>query len=431
MIRFKRYLMLLAVAAAASCSSAPPHSAATPGVRLALPSPTGQYPVGTVSLRLINRAWRNPWASSPPYRELMTSIWYPARDVSRFPLAPQMLPGAAAHFGGPMGDGTRQYFVPQGRVDWAATLTSGHEGAPVALHRQALPVVLYSPDLQDPRTWGTTLVQDLASRGFIVVTIDHTYDSDAVQFPNGRVVDSLAYQWATGKSQHGFLSLLRKIVAVRTADARFVLDELTALNAGHDPDAEHRALPAGLAGALDLQRVGMFGNSLGGTTAFQAMSEDPRLKAAVDLDSNIGAPYLRSNQGDIAPVLRQGLNRPYMIMANPGTDIHDIPSWKTFWERSTGWRLDLTLRNDTGDSAYKDMASLAPQIAGKLGLLHSFVTHAIGTVDPATTVRAEEAYLAAFFDRWLLGRENHLLDGPSSAYPEFTFSAKAGGFPRS
>ncbi|WOP38612.1 hypothetical protein RKE32_34985 [Streptomyces sp. Li-HN-5-13] len=34
---------------------------------------------------------------------------------------------------------------------------------------------------------GTTLCDDLASRGYVVVTLDHTYDATAVQFPGGRV----------------------------------------------------------------------------------------------------------------------------------------------------------------------------------------------------------------------------------------------------
>jgi hypothetical protein len=75
-----------------------------------------------------------------------------------------------------------------------------------------------------------------------------------------------------------------------------------------------------------------------------------------------------------------------------------------------------------GDHAYGDAAPLLPQIARQLGLPDSFVTHSvIGSIDPAKTVPAEEAYLAAFFDRWLGSRDNHLLDSPSPRYPEFTF----------
>src|SRR5262249_43156550 len=157
---------------------------------LTLPVPAGRYPVGTVSVELIDRARANPWAASPPYRELMASIWYPAMDTRRYPAAPQMLPGAAAHFGSPGAAAAQLYNVPPGSVDWAATLTSGHEGAPVARHRAPFPVVLYSPGLGEPRTWETTLVQDLASRGYVVVTIDHTYEASEVEFPDGQVIGS-------------------------------------------------------------------------------------------------------------------------------------------------------------------------------------------------------------------------------------------------
>jgi hypothetical protein len=51
-------------------------------------------------------------------------------------------------------------------------------------------------------------------------------------------------------------------MAVRAADTRFVLDELAVLNKGGNPDAEHVRLPKGLAGSLDLNRIGMFGWSI-------------------------------------------------------------------------------------------------------------------------------------------------------------------------
>src|SRR5437762_10077804 len=47
--------------------------------RLSLPRPTGRYPVGTVHLHLVDRSRPNPWAASPAHRELMVSVWYPAR----------------------------------------------------------------------------------------------------------------------------------------------------------------------------------------------------------------------------------------------------------------------------------------------------------------------------------------------------------------
>ena len=44
-----------------------------------------------------------------------------------------------------------------------------------------------------------------------------------------------------------------------------------------------------------------------------------------------------------------------------------------------------------------------------------------GTVHPAQAVAAEDAYIAAFFDRFLKDRGSQLLDGPSPRYPNITF----------
>lgn len=408
-------------------------AAAGAQARLRLPSPTGRFHVGTVSLHLIDRSRTNPWTASPTYRELMVSIWYPARDARRYPLAPQMLPGAAARYGSADGWGLQGYSVPAGKVDWAATQTAGHVGAPVAdgparaagpgLRRRGpqLPVVLYSPGAGEPRTWETTLVQDLASRGYAVVTIDHTYDADEVEFPVGQVIDGEIAQWLQDALRNGtaFATAL-KILTVRVADTRFVLNELAALDSGHNPDAGHRPIPPGLAGSLDLGRAGMFGVSAGGFTAAQAMYEDPRIRAGIDMDGNTESPLIPGSS-HLEPVFDHGLNQPFMFMGDPLTDHNTIPSWKSFWARTRGWHADLTLNGASGENSYKDAVPLIPQIARQLGLPRSFVTGDIGNINPARTVRAEEAYVSAFFDRWLRGHDNHLLDGPSPRYPEFTF----------
>src|SRR5205085_12049100 len=121
------------------------------------------------------------------------------------------------------------------------------------------------------------------------------------------------------------------------------------------------------------------------------------------------------------PALNQGVNRPFMIMATPGSDINTIPVWRSFWAHSTGWHLDLTLLGAAGDHAYGDAAPLLPQIARRDGLPRSLVTRKIGTIDPVRTIPAEDAYVSAFFGRWLRGQDDHLLDGPSPRFPEFAF----------
>ena len=388
--------------------------------QLTLPQPTGPYQVGTASLHLIDRSRPNPWAASPSYRELMVSVWYPARDTGRYPRAPQMLPGAAAHFGSAAGPAAQLYGVPAGTVDWAATLTSGHTGAPAA-RAGRFPVVLYSPGAGEDRTWGTTLVQDLASRGYVVVTVDAPYDSSEVEFPGGRVVDSMLtalLQQAQKDGPAALSALARKIVDVRVADTRFVLDDLTELADGGHPSGA--ALPAGLSRRLDLGRVGMFGVSAGGFSTAQAMAEDPRIKAGADLDGATDSPIIPGSD-HLLPVFSQGLRQPFMFMGDPQASWRTVASWKSFWTHTPGWKLDLTLRGASGENAYKDAVPLLPQVAAQTGLSSSVVTKDLGAIQPGPAVRAEQAYLSAFFGRWLRGQGGHLLDGPSPRYPQIAF----------
>jgi predicted dienelactone hydrolase len=155
----------------------PALASATP-FQLTLPPPTGPHPVGTVSLHLVDPSRRDPWVTPNPVRELMVSLWYPARDAGRYPVAPWLPPGAAAQFLLDQG-------IPAGTVLLPAT--HGHDGAPVDQRGGRLPVVVYSPGNDAFRSISTVLVEELASRGYLVVTIDHTDDA-LVEFPDGRVV---------------------------------------------------------------------------------------------------------------------------------------------------------------------------------------------------------------------------------------------------
>ncbi|MEU1948836.1 alpha/beta hydrolase family protein [Streptomyces sp. NPDC059474] len=389
--------------------------AAARRVRLTLPAPTGPYPVGTVSRRLVDQDRPDPWVASRPSRELMVSVRYPARDVERYPRAAQLLPGEAAgfdrlnNFGG----------VPQGRVDWAATRTFAHQGAPPARARRGAgwPVVLYSPGVGDPRSLGTTLTDELASRGYVVICVDHTYDGSAVQFPDGRVETSrLPEEYVRAKQEGTVVELLRKTCAVRVADLRFVLDRLEA------PEAREALAPTPLAPMpLDRSAIGAFGQSAGGFAALQAMHDDRRIAAAANLDGVLAYVEEDQDPGPLSTVAADGVDRPVLTMGMDGNDHHTVPSWGALWEHSSGPRLDLTLLG-SAHAAYTDATSMLPPIAARLGLPEKVVTDAIGTVAPQRAVAVQRAYIPAFFDRALRHRDDAgLLDGPSARYPEVRF----------
>ncbi|MCX5214786.1 esterase [Kitasatospora sp. NBC_00240] len=422
-------LTLAAAATLLGAVAGPAAAAAPAGVGLAtavLPAPTGPFPVGTASLRLADPGRPDPWRPERT-RELMISFWYPATGAPAL-RAPQMAPLAAAHFGTPRGAGSFNYGLPPGRTDWSATRTHARQGVPALRAGGPRPVLLYSAGLGDPRTWNTGLVEDLASRGYVVVTVDHTYEASEVEFPGGRLAESVFPDLAGLQDPAAIDAVLRKAMRSRVDDVRLVLDRLTALRTG-DRAVEGPggwgggALPAGLSGVLDLDRVGMVGHSAGGFTAAQAVHDDPRIKAGANLDGTMEFPLPDSTGSPFGTAAQDGLDAPFLLM---GTDAPDSgghqqqPSWEAFWQHTRGWHADVTLTGSRHGS-YTDAESLLPQLARQDAAPAATVTDDIGTVRPERAVAATRAYLASFFDRWLRGRDDHLLDGPSAGFPEMRY----------
>lgn len=86
------------LAAGAGPAWAGPDRPARTPERLTLPAPTGPHPVGTVPLHLVDRSRPDPVAGPGHFRELMATVWYPARNVGRFPVAPWIPAGALEAF---------------------------------------------------------------------------------------------------------------------------------------------------------------------------------------------------------------------------------------------------------------------------------------------------------------------------------------------
>ncbi|WP_433235796.1 alpha/beta hydrolase family protein [Streptosporangium sp. CA-135522] len=330
----------------------------------------------------------------------MVSLWYPANGKdSDPPVAPQMSRLAAAdwdkHSAPPMG-------IKPGMVNWAATQTHARIGLPVDRQARGLPVVLFASGDGGPRTLGTVLVEELASRGYLVVSVDHTYEADQVEFPGGRVERALPLPRKL--TPRIIAKLLGKHSRARLADMRFVLDRLTGLNRERNPDAQATPLPAGLPASLDLSRIGLLGQSLGGSVAAQLAHDDRRVDAAVNLDG-----------GYVGPVARTGVAKPFLQMAAQSHTRAGDPTWQSFWAGSSGWKREVRLAGAQHGS-FTDLQAMFPQLAATLKNVPA--AELIGTINPGRSVAAQRAYVTAFFDLHLKGRPTHLFDGPAAPHPE-------------
>ncbi|MFD0426659.1 alpha/beta hydrolase family protein [Streptomyces parvus] len=353
---------------------------------LTLPRPTGPYATGRDTLFLTDHGRADPWVPAAGARRLLVSLHYPARPGSGGDPAPYM-PEAEA----------RLMLAQRGLDDpeWpglvAATRTFSRTAARPAPGR--FPLVLLSPGFGTPRATLTGLAEELASRGYVVATADHAYESTGTELPDGRVLPCAACDEVDAQpDEAGRRKVLAAVATGRAADFSFLLDRL----AGPRPAWRH-------ARTIDARRVGMAGHSIGGNAAASTMAADRRVDAGVNMDGMF-----------FDPVTPRGLDRrPFLML---GTDPGHAPgagdtSWDEGWDRLDGFKRWLTVR-DSGHFTFTD----TPVIGEHLGI-----------VDPGAPLSAARsttitrAYVTAFFDRSLRGRPARLLDGPAPAHPEVLF----------
>ena len=246
-----------------------------------LPEPTGRCPVGTTSLWLRDTSRPDPWAVGVNVRELMVSLWYPATPSD----------GRRAWYMTPAESEVQLTSrgitgLPPGVL--STTRTNAVSDAPPAGRQRSLPLIVLSPGFTNSRSALTALAEDLASHGYVVAGIDHTYESFGTAFPDGRVTTCLARE--IRRRGTGFWK--EKVVAGRAADVSFVLNELT---------GAHPAWPG--AGLIDPSRMAMAGHSMGGAAAIAAMLADSRIRAGIDMDG-----------ATAAPIPDEGLSRPFLFL---------------------------------------------------------------------------------------------------------------------
>ncbi|MFD6159631.1 alpha/beta hydrolase family protein [Nocardia sp. NPDC060256] len=378
MLISRLFVVLLSAVALVAGSTA--FSGAAPVGVTVLPRPGGQSPVGTTTLHLVDATRPDPFEPARS-RELMVSVFYPAAQVDKYPRAHYastvLIPELGKRFG----------------IELPGLLTNSYSGAP-ALAGSAYPVLLFTPGAGVSRVLSTGLAEDLASRGYVVVTIDHTYEVQMVEFPGGRLIPGTPMAAFDKQTRHRYAD-------ARMLDIQLVLNSLTGLARGENPDAEHRDLPAGIDRALDLDRIGMVGHSLGGFTAVESMHDDRRIDAAVDLDGQIGIDE------DFGRAATEGVDRPVLVLVSQQiTEVGDaVPSLDAFWQHGTGWKRQLMLR-DSAHYDFTDMPALVPEPARPLSKRY------IGPIpaDRATTLVG--TYVAAMFDKFLRDRSGTVLDQP-------------------
>src|SRR5207302_5064302 len=123
-------------------------------------------------------------------REVMVDVWYPARRVKETLGAPYLpdLPRLQRVLGD---SALRREFAPASAAIEAGLLRShATVGALPTCPTRGCPLLIFSHGGGVDRSFYSSQYEDLASHGYIVAVIAHTYDTHLVVFPDGRAVPS-------------------------------------------------------------------------------------------------------------------------------------------------------------------------------------------------------------------------------------------------
>ena len=237
-----------------------------------LPQPSGHYEVGRRFFAFRDIGRNDPLSPVPDAkRELLVCIWYPAStngNELRAEYAPDR--GRSAR------DWTEQ------RLDQVHA--HAYESAAFSNSQPQFPVLLFSPGSGQLPTAYTALAEDLASHGYVVVALAHTFSTPNVRFPDGHVARVAESRF------HGGLGDF--LVSVWAADLVSTLDFLRQRQQAGDSFFGH----------LALQQAGVLGHSFGGAAAAEACLIDQRFRACIDLDGTV-----------YGPVVNSGLKQPLLL----------------------------------------------------------------------------------------------------------------------
>jgi dienelactone hydrolase len=325
------------------------------GPDIVLPSPNGPHSVGVVTYAWTDSARVDSLSSPPGPRSVLGRIWYPAAPNDGATLARY-----AEHLDAAANEWTQLH---------ARVRTHSWANVPFSTRVARGPVIVFATGRSTATFDYTTLAEDLASHGYVVVGVDSPHHSKVV-LPDGTLLPVQFPSMGPSTYPNGFDSAQAPMNRLVSADVRFVVRRLIRL------DREHPIL----GGHLDLTRVGLAGHSNGGMAGSRACADEPSCRAFFSIEG-MQTRELRLN----------GVDKPYGLLYSEATLAFDTLQVFTEMRRHAKGPFVLYRVNGAGHNSVTDLLFVRPT-------LFSY------PIDPRRGAAVTHAITRAFFDQYLLGR---------------------------
>ena len=231
---------------------------------------------------------------------------------------------------------------------------------------QAPPLVVFSGALATSRMIYNSLLQNIAAAGYLVISIDHPYDADIVEFPDGTSI--LGAEIEDSK--------IEDALATRVKDIAFLYQQLARPSVRAKLFPMHRH-------ARTLPKTVVFGHSFGGAATASAMQQMSFIRGGLNIDGTM-----------FGSVLQTGLKRPFMLIGHENKTQATDPSWKQIWPHLTGWKKQVEVKG----AAHYSFSDL-PLIASEIGIQASLppqVQQVLGAIEGHQMMNLTVTYIKGF-----------------------------------
>lgn len=338
------------------------------------PEASGSYHVGTRSDLIIDESRIEIYGDrKDDARMIRIQLWYPISSNEGYQVAPWIEGGT------PISSSLANDWNLPGFLTSHMALYESNSVLEAPFHEdlENLPVVIISHGWSGFKNLHSDLAEELASQGYLAISIDHTYGSVATLLDGGEIALIDGNALPNREDTEDFLDYANDLVTTYGNDVITTINYLETLNAS-DSLFEN---------TMDLASIGVIGHSTGGGGSVSASLNDERIKALIGLDA-----WVESLETER---LSNGLTIPSLFYRSEG------------WEISFNNEALFTLINN---SEFSELF----QIEGSTHYDFS-MAYMISTLTPVIGLTGEingpdfntllEETMLAFFDTQLKGLE--------------------------
>lgn len=359
-----------------------------------IPEPDGPYPVGTAIYELTDDSRRELYSGKDEARRFQIQVWYPseaapsAERASWMSHAEIFAPAIASYIGMP------SFFLDH----LALVKIPAYRESKVAPSDGGYPLIMFSHGWNGFNAQNTGQALQLASHGYVVIGVQHTYGAILTVFKDGTIAHNNPSALPTGAPEEEYEAAAQKLVDQWAGDIGFALDFMQVQN--DDPGSR-------FFNSLDLSRVGVYGHSTGGGAAIQFCGTDARCKALLGMD-----PFMRPVSYE---VLERGVTQPafFMFSQRWADDVNSRNNelFKRFIP-NVGESLGVISIDGTAHYDFSDLPLLSP-LTPQLGLK--------GPINGRRVTTIIDDYLLSFFEMTLRNEPSDLFAASATDYPEVRF----------